>query len=136
MIEWKSLPDTSTPLSAANLNSMLYYSAGETQTISAWAGGGYLTTGAKAISFSVPLPRNVDKITTATITGGQFWIRHSGGGYLVNNQSFANLDLSSATCTKSQNSIRIDLEFKTAFSGVNNNSPVGVQLSNLNLKFS
>ena len=113
------------------LKQELYYKSGDSITFDLCTAG-YLTTSAKQISFTIFLPKRMNNVTPS-ISSGSLNVRATNGSYLVLNQSvIANNNIS---VKKVDNILTVHLIYDEAFANATNNTPVGVQISNLKIDF-
>lgn len=111
--------------------------------------GGYLTSSRSGIYATVYLPRPMQENVTPTITGGQFTLR-SMGGYLEGSDTSpidvenlpSNIQVVVSTYGDNQIGLLIhkgsDLEHNTAYTAqrtLENNTPVGLAIKNLEITF-
>lgn len=112
--------------------SEMYFQPNETWTIDEWYGGAYITSSTTTIKFTIPLPKRKGSTTGVSITGGKLNIRASTGGYLENGLVLPN---AKATVKFYRDGyVTIYITNSTAYS-TTNNTPVGIELDNLTLKF-
>lgn len=120
----------------------IYYKKNDTYEADYIYTGGFLSAGTAGLYFTIFLPKRFKpngsgdyNITTATINTCNFYIRKSNGGYLENGttkSTFSLIEYRDFTdnrltfvCTKS-----------SAYSSATNNTPIGVELRNVNITFS
>ena len=109
----------------------LYYKAGDTFTFG-WKGGGFLTTSATEIQFSIPLPKRVPSGVTPSITSGKIYIRLPNGGYLLNN---VDITLDNTIVLKTYgNILDVILGHSSAYQ-TTNNIPLAIQVADLKIDF-
>ncbi len=107
------------------------YQSGETETVENYITGGYLTSSATSIRFSILLPKKMDNVTP-TISSGTITVRASSGGYMLNAQNIKNATI---TLSKSKNYLIVNCTYSAAFSATNN-TPVAVNIDDLKISFS
>ena len=115
-----------------NLYDNLFYKEGESATINRVSTAGFITNGQKSILFQVPLDKNLTDDLDVTITGGTIWIRTISGTYISDQEGI--LTNKTVAIDSNKRSISVRLNYLTA-QNVTNNTPVGVDLMNLTLKF-
>lgn len=142
LIEFKNLPDTSTPLTAENLNNNfeylddkisdeLYYKAGDTYTIShQYYAGGCLTGSSKEVIFTIILPKRLTNITSISVSGVNVAVRLVSGGYGING-AVSNSNVSIVDF--GENFVSIDINAGSAIG--TNNTPVDTYIRSLTLTF-
>lgn len=111
----------------------IYYKNGDTFTnISNIACIGHLTSSSKDILFTLPVEKRLDNISSITINSISANIRHADGGYIVQGDlaSFGTITSSKST----NNLLRIRLDLTTATT-LENNVPLAVDISNINITF-
>lgn len=109
----------------------LYYKAGDTFTFE-WKGGGFLTTSATEIQFSIPLPKRVPRGVTPSITSGKIYVRLPSGGYLLNN---VDITIDNTITLKSYgNILDVILGHSSAYQ-TTNNIPLAIQVADLKINF-
>lgn len=135
----KSEVDT---LIANAVNDALYYKAGDTYT--QVAGGnesaenswsGFLTTNATELRFTMILPKSTKNVSTATISVLKV-VARGVMGYL---NSASTLDLTSLGTVSAKifdNRLNIKCVMSTAFTNVQNNSPVSIAIRGITVTFS
>lgn len=146
--EWQNEASGDTPINADNLTNMengiynndtnitdiqskLFYKAGDTQRYGLIFAGGCLTGGGQSIYFSIPLPKTQYGLK-ASITGGTIYARGTNG-YLLNGANIMNAR--NIIVTTYTNFLTIELQYPT-FSSATNNTPVSIHLSGLQIAFS
>jgi len=109
----------------------LYYKAGDSATIN-WKSGGFLTSAATEIQFSIPLPKRIPSGVTPTITSGKIYVRLPSGGYLLNN---VDITLDNTITLKSYvNILDVILKHSSAYQ-TTNNIPLAIQVADLKINF-
>ena len=109
----------------------LYYKAGDSATIY-WKSGGFLTSTATEIQFSIPLPKRIPSGVTPTITSGKIYVRLPSGGYLLNN---VDITLDNTITLKSYgNILDVILRHSSAYQ-TTNNIPLAIQVADLKIDF-
>lgn len=115
----------------------LCYAANDTFSNSYVIAGGYVTTGATEIWFTVQVPKSMENISTITVTSLNGLLRGING-YLNNNSTVMNYATSSeysiTTYKQSNTEVRIILKKSTAFTNATNNTPT-MYAGNITLKF-
>lgn len=108
------------------------YQIGDTVNISNIQCVGILTTGQKSIYIQIPLPKPIsNSVSTITVNPNSLWyIRHSSGGYILNNQTLSSIG--TVTVNKNISGVFIGLDLTNAFVGAPNNSPVVISLGSDN----
>ena len=106
------------------------YKANDTFSTSYTAFTGFVSNNTTEIQFSVVLPKRLDNITTITITDLRGTLR-GNKGYLNSDSTVHDFlsDTSNYTITyakKSENMIVIIINKSTAFTNVDNNTPVSI----------
>lgn len=109
----------------------LYYKAGDSATIY-WKSGGFLTSAATEIQFSIPLPKRIPSGVTPTITSGKINVRLPSGGYLLNNVDIT-LD-NNITLKRYGNILDVILRHSSAYQ-TTNNIPLAIQVADLKIDF-
>ncbi len=119
----------------ANYDAMmdeLYYKTGDTFTIgSSYSGyytGGIVSSGRKALVWTITLPKRLTNITSITIDSLNLTIRHSSGGYIYNDTPLASIDGNLNIYINTDNTITIVNERTTEVTAVTNNTPIGVAM--------
>lgn len=146
-IEFKDLPDTSTPYNAETFNLLqdnvedaidgsLYYKSGDTYEIGGQLyTGGVLTGSAKNIQFSIFLPKLLDNISNITINSINITARGING-YLLNSQNLSDLTSAGVLSVVSieNNCASIQYTSNKAFN-TTNNTVVGIYLKDTVITF-
>ena len=116
------------------LNDYLFYKDGDTYTRTLdMVTGGYLTTAATRLYFTLTLPKRLDNIGSVTLD--EFNVTARGiSGYLLSNVDLADFDGTATVLISSENTITIALTQNTAFEGTNN-TPVAFEINSLKLTF-
>ena len=112
------------------VESDLYYKKGDTAIIGSYITGGFITASMKSIRFSVPLPKNIDNVTP-TITGGTLTVRSVDGKYLLNASNI--IECPEMVTYKNQNYLTLFCAYDS-FDTVNN-TPIGIEINNLGIRF-
>lgn len=118
----------------------LYYKSGDTVTFNQVVVSGTVTASAKALIFTLYLPKSIKNITSASInTTAELVARVPSGGYLDNNSDalyFNTGDYSATVSLKEENStLYIDVRKTTAYTNISNNMPVSITLYNTVITF-
>lgn len=116
------------------------YHSGDTDRLTNFTTGGFMSDSLTDIQFSVVLPKFINGLTP-TITALKLNIRTSDGGYALSNayvnagyDVLADSDITVTMNVVSANMINIKLDKPNGFNGVNN-TPVGVQGHLIGLSF-
>lgn len=113
-----------------------YYKAGDSITAS-FQIAGYVTTSRTQMMCTIYLPKSLKNITSITVAGGTFSIRTTNGAYLNGGDFAYNASgITTEAFKNTDNAVTIRITKSSAFSNVNNNTPVGGALSSLKLNFS
>lgn len=120
---------------ADTLNSNLFYSANETDSISYW-GAGVMTGSNKVVYLTVPVTKHLKNISTITISSISMVIRQNNS-YLFGTASSSTAITSSngtiSVSKASNHSITLQISFTSSIGGTNNDA-VGVY-ANFSAKF-
>lgn len=113
-----------------NTNNEIFYKSGDTYSTTFTGINGFITNGASVIQLELTLPKRLDNITSVTIT--EFRAQARGTlGYLnndINTKDFLS-DTDNYTLTyvkRNENTIQIVITKSSAFTNVNNNTPVSL----------
>lgn len=100
------------------------YQVGDTINISNIQCVGTLTSGQKAIYIQLPLSKPIaNSVNTINVNPNALWyIRHSSGGYILNNQTLTSVG--TVTVNKNVVGIFIGIDLTNAFTSAPNNSPL------------
>jgi len=112
-------------------SSEFFHRKGESIIVGGYFAGN-LTGSNKTIQFTIPTPKRLDKITSATLTGSVI-IRHADGGYIANNEEITSLG-EVGVGYKMQNSLSFGITLKEA-AAFTNNSVVAIVLQNCKITF-
>lgn len=117
----------------STIENEMYYKAGNTYTASGnIITSGFVTNSKKDITFSFPVPKRLDKISTITLNSYDITVRDVAGAYLLNR---ATSNVGTVTIAKGDgNYIRVNLRSGTAYT-TTNNSPISVVLYGITLTF-
>ena len=107
-----------------------YYQVGDTEIISRYITGGYISNGATSIRFSIPLSKKMDEVTP-TISSGTITVRGVNGGYLL---STANIKDATISVHADSHYLTIYCTYATAFDTANN-TPISVNVDDLKIAF-
>lgn len=122
--------------SAKALYDELYYSSGDTLEIGNFINGGLITSSATEVYFTIPTPKRLDNVNMA-MTGGNFYIRTTGGQYLQSAGFAYNMSGLTITLSKATNQlIQVLLKKSSAYTNGTNNTPLGIHVINLVISFS
>lgn len=116
-----------------------YYRSGDVFESNLFIINGFITSSAKKINFSIPMPKSFLPGTTLTLNTLKANLRGISG-YLNSNNSIIDLLYSGYSVTvqtfnRATNMLEITVESSTAFTNVTNNTPVSVRFSTAGLKF-
>lgn len=104
------------------LQDALYYKAGDTITFSSnQIFAGYLTTNKTNLSFTIPLPKRLDNITSVTATNMILDVRMGTAGYLPSYQWDALANADSISYSLDSNLLKIVILSTTLFQSASNN---------------
>ena len=124
-------------ITITELNNKLFYKSNDVITVYGTAGG-FFTSGGKDLSFSIPVDKSLDNISSAKITSAKLTIRQndfycfgSGTGHETVN---LNTDNPRANLSKNNRSLNIGFTFPVKRASVNNDS-CGI-IYEMNIKFS
>lgn len=117
----------------STIENEMYYKAGNTYTASGnIITSGFVTNSKKDITFSFPVPKRLDKISTITLNSYDITVRDVAGAYLLNR---ATSNVGTVTIAKGDgNYIRVNMRSDTAYT-TTNNSPISVVLYGIKLTF-
>lgn len=139
LVDWKDLPDTSTPLNAENLNNNsnevinlindeLYYKDKEVVTLNIiYYSAGLVTGGGSNVRFSMPLQKKLDNIKSVNVQQCVVDIRKSDGGYIISNDSVFNYGTLTVYISQLTNTLNLDITFNSPIAAINN-SPMTVSI--------
>lgn len=116
----------------------LFYKKGDTfAPPRAIAVGGYITSSAKAILFSIPVPKSMVKVADSiTLNALKLTIRHTNGGYVMNATDVLADSTITPNCYKiSDNMIMVNITKSSAYSGATNNTPLAVSVDKISIEF-
>lgn len=81
--------------------------------------GGLITNSSRNLCFSVILPKSLQNVSSVSVSNSRVWVRHVGGGYLLNNQALTD----GGTVTvgiPGDNIVSITVSRSSAWSATNN----------------
>ena len=113
----------------------LYYIPGDTFSDVDWWTAGYVTSGGTQIEFDIYLPKRLDNVSIELVSGK--FLARGVDGYVEGTTGidFKGNGISTSIYKNKGNRISIRVTKSTAFTGVANNTPVGIALSSISLKF-
>lgn len=118
----------------------LYYKVGDTIEFANYNNnitlGGIVTGNSTNISFTLPLPKRLNKVSNVNISTMVLNIRKVAGGYLPSSAGYEPLiDANTTISTRLfDNLLAVTITRNSAFD-VTNNTPVGVSINSLSLTF-
>lgn len=118
----------------------VYFSAGNTYSVSSSivTYAGYITNGSKTIRFTIPLPRRLNKVSSATVNTLNLTIRKGTAGYIKDgeNDYLNDSNKASISCTfKGDNLLTIEIVGTAAWANAVNNTTISVAPINLKVTF-
>lgn len=116
----------------------LFYKVGDTITETFFVSG-WITASTTEMFTSITLGKAMDNINTISISGGNFIIRTTSGGYLDNNSSGIAYNASGYTLSYNivdSHTIDLSLKKSSAYANVVNNTPCTGAIQNLTITFS
>ena len=132
LVEFKDLPDTTTPINAENLNNNFddfFYKDGESFVLTDYfAMAGHLTGGRRTMDFTLITPKSMKNIKRITVGDLYINIRKPAGGYIAQNANFNSSDYTLELLKTSDNSIRIIITSKNSDLDTINNQPLSGHL--------
>lgn len=128
----RSTADSNLAALAASLNRQIFFEAGDIYAnASIIYCGGHITNGSKDICTNVALPERMSNISTITVTGYDFTVRSTAGGYILNR---ATSGLTVNAMKADSRNLQLTIKSPSALNATNN-TPVAVAIYGLNLTF-
>lgn len=128
----RSAADSNLAALAASLNRQIFFESGDIYANSSIIYcGGHITNGSKDICTNVALPERMSNISTITVTGYDFTVRSTAGGYILNR---ATSGLTVNAMKADSRNLQLTIKSSTALNATNN-TPVAVAIYGLNLTF-
>lgn len=133
--------ELSVEIDGVNIVKQLFYSSGETLTLSGIPINGLVSTSTSVARFHVPVGKSLAKISSITVTALKGGIRSATGGYFNNGSDsydwFSYSGDISITATKAaEHNVQLIISITPAFTNTTNNTPCSMYVNTLTLAFS